>query len=173
MLNAFAIDCIERVRLGFMASVTPSGRPSVSPKGTFVVLDEHRLAFGEIRSPGTISDIGPSPAVDVNFVDSFTRKGWLIRGTTSVLCRGSAAFDAIYPQWQFLWGDLVERINVIVTINITEVKPLSSPPMLMGRPRRRWWPSTKKFFAYVFMTDHICPLHHSNFLGGSYGSGSY
>jgi hypothetical protein len=150
MLNAFAIDCIERVRLGFVASVTPGGRPSVSPKGTFVVLHEHRLAFGEIRSPGTISNIGHSPEVEVNFVDSFTRKGWRIRGTTSVLRRGSAAFDAIYPQWQALWGDLAERINVIVTINISEAKPLSSPPYDDGATEAKMVALYKEKFSQMY-----------------------
>ena len=61
MLNAAAVACIEQVRLGFVASVTSGGRPSVSPKGTFVVLDERKIAFAEIRSPGTISNMGHSP----------------------------------------------------------------------------------------------------------------
>ena len=150
MLNAFAIDCIERVRLGFVASVTPDGRPSVSPKGTFVVLDEHRLAFGEIRSPGTISNISHCPEVEVNFVDSFTRKGWRIRGTAYVLRRGSAAFDEIYPQWQALWGDLAERINVIVTINITETKPLSSPPYDDGATEAKIVAFYKEKFSQMY-----------------------
>ena len=47
MLSASAIRCIERVRMGFVASITPGGRPSLSPKGTFVVLDDCRVAFGE------------------------------------------------------------------------------------------------------------------------------
>ena len=49
MLNAAAVACIEQVRLGFVASVTSGGRPSVSPKGTFVVLDERKIAFAEIH----------------------------------------------------------------------------------------------------------------------------
>ena len=116
MLNASSIDCIERVRLGFVAFVTPNGRPSVLPKGTFVVLDERMLAFGAICSPGTISNIGYSQELEVNFVDNFTCKGWRIRGTTSVLRRGSAAFDAFYPQSQAFWVDLAGRINAIVVL---------------------------------------------------------
>ena len=116
MLNASAIDCITRVRLGFVASVTPNGRPSVPPKGTFVVLDGRMLAFGAICSPGTISNIGHSQEVVVNFVGNFTCKGWRIRGTTSVLRRGSAAFDAFYPQSQAFWVDLAGRINAIVAL---------------------------------------------------------
>ena len=116
MLNASAIDCIERVRLGFVASVTPNGRPSVPPKGTFVVLDGRMLAFGAIYSPGTISNIGFSQELEVNFVDNFSCKGWRIRETISVLRRGSAAFDAFCPQSQAFRVDLAGRINAIVAL---------------------------------------------------------
>jgi len=128
MLNASAVACIEQVRLGFVASVTSGGRPSVSPKGTFVVLDEYKIAFAEIRSPGTISNIGHSPKVEVNFVDSFRRKGWRMRGVTQILRRGSADFEEIFPKWHALWGDLSARIRAIVVIKLNEVKPLSTPP---------------------------------------------
>ena len=128
MLNASAVACIEQVRLGFVASVTSGGRPYVSPKGTFVVLDEHKIAFAEIRSPGTISNIGHSPKVEVNFVDSFRRKGWRMRGVTQILRRGSADFEEIFRKWHALWGDLSARIWAIVVIKVNEVKPLSTPP---------------------------------------------
>jgi hypothetical protein len=42
---------IEEQRLGFVATAAPDGTPNVSPKGTFVVLDDRTIAFGEIRSP--------------------------------------------------------------------------------------------------------------------------
>ena len=128
MLNASAVACIEQVRLGFVASVTSGGRPYVSPKGTFVVLDEHKIAFAEIRSPGTISNIGHSPDVEVNFVGSFRRKGWRMRGVTQILRWGSADFEEIFRKWNALWGDLSARIWAIVVIKVNEVKPLSTPP---------------------------------------------
>ncbi|MCH1532562.1 MAG: pyridoxamine 5'-phosphate oxidase family protein, partial [Planktomarina temperata] len=61
MLNAAAVACIEQVRLGFVAFVTSGGRPSVSPKGSFVVLDERTIAFAEIRSPGTVATLVTVP----------------------------------------------------------------------------------------------------------------
>ncbi|MEM7616810.1 MAG: DapH/DapD/GlmU-related protein, partial [Pseudomonadota bacterium] len=35
--------------LGFVATVTADGRPHLSPKGTFLVLDDSTIAFGEIN----------------------------------------------------------------------------------------------------------------------------
>jgi predicted pyridoxine 5'-phosphate oxidase superfamily flavin-nucleotide-binding protein len=48
---------VVKQRLGFVATVSATGEPNVSPKGTFVVVDDRTLAFGEIRSPGTIANI--------------------------------------------------------------------------------------------------------------------
>lgn len=56
---------IEQQRLGFVATAAPDGTPNLSPKGTFVVLDNATIAFGEIRSPGTIRNLR---IIEVNFV---------------------------------------------------------------------------------------------------------
>ena len=73
---------IELWPLGFVATVTAGGRPSVSPKGTFLVLDDETIAFGEIRSPQTVTNLQTQPELEVNFVDQFTRKrllAWELR----------------------------------------------------------------------------------------------
>ena len=72
---------IEEQRLGFVATAAPDGTPNVSPKGTFVVLDDRTIAFGEIRSPGTIRNLRANPRIEVNFVDVFVRKGYRFAGT--------------------------------------------------------------------------------------------
>ena len=121
-------DVIKRFPLGFVATVTPGGRPSVSPKGTFLTLDEKTIAFGEIRSPGTISNLSHQPELEVNFVDPFTRKGARLRGEAQILRRGTEEFARLIPQWAAVWGDLAERINAIVRVPVREIKPLSTPP---------------------------------------------
>jgi hypothetical protein len=118
MLSASAIRCIERVRMGFVASITPDGCPSLSPKGTFV--------------------------------NGFNRKGWRLRGTTSVLPKGSVAFNEIYPHWQILWGDLAMRINLIVTVNISDVRPLSTPLYDDGVTEPEMVASYKEKYAQMY-----------------------
>ena len=123
-----AIQTIEMWRLGFVASVTAGGRPNVSPKGTFIVLDEQTIAFGEIRSPQTLTNIQNNPELEINFVDQFTRKGVRIRGSAELVRRDTDAFNQIINGWISIWGDLAERINVIVKIPVDQVKPLTTPP---------------------------------------------
>lgn len=123
-----AIKTIEMWRLGFVATVTAGGRPNVSPKGTFVVLDDQTIAFGEIRSPQTITNLTNMPELEVNFVDQFTRKGVRIRGAAQMVRRDTDEFAALIGHWETIWGDLAARINVIVKIPVSEAKPLTTPP---------------------------------------------
>lgn len=119
---------IEMWRLGFVATVTTGGRPNVSPKGTFIVLDDETIAFGEIRSPQTVTNLTNNPEVEVNFVDQFTRKGVRVRGQAVMVRKGTEEYATLIPQWEGIWGDLSNRINMIVKIPVDEAKPLSTPP---------------------------------------------
>lgn len=117
---------VEKQRLGFVATVTEDGEPNVSPKGTFVVIDSHTLAFGAVRSPGTTANIRCGSAVEVNFVDPLCRKGFRAKGTASVLSKGSDAFHAHHTRFD-RWGALAARIKHIVLIDVRSAKPLYSP----------------------------------------------
>ncbi|MEM7472824.1 MAG: pyridoxamine 5'-phosphate oxidase family protein [Pseudomonadota bacterium] len=125
-------ELITRWRLGHIATITPGGHPSVSPKGTFLVVDNKTIAFGEIRSPQTVSNLAHNPECEVNFVDAFTRKGARLRGTSTMVRRDTAEFDTLFPQFQEIWSSLCERMNLIVKINVSEVKPLTTPPYDTG-----------------------------------------
>ena len=111
-------------RLGFVATAAPDGTPNVSPKGTFIVLDDETLAFGEIRSPGTIRNLRANPRIEVNFVDPFVRKGYRFAGTAAVVERGNSAFDTLLARFRSV---LAPRMRAIVTITVTKALPLTSP----------------------------------------------
>lgn len=127
MIPTSTQELITRWRLGHIATVTPGGRPSVSPKGTFLVVDDKTIAFGEIRSPQTITNLTHNPDCEVNFVDAFTRKGARLRGKGSMMRRDTKVFDTLLPNFEEIWGALCERINLIVKIDVEEVKPLTTP----------------------------------------------
>lgn len=141
---------ITRWRLGHIATVTPGGRPSVSPKGTFLVVDDTTIAFGEIRSPQTVSNLTLNPECEVNFVDAFTRKGARLRGMAQMIRPDTPEFDTLMPRFQELWGDLCDRMNLIVKINITEVKPLTTPPYDTGATEDEMIALYKTKFAEMY-----------------------
>jgi uncharacterized protein len=121
---------IEEQRLGFVATTAPDGTPNVSPKGTFVVVDEMTIAFGEVRSPGTIRNLRADPRIEVNFVDPFVRKGYRFAGTANVVERGDGTFAGLLGHFR---GALTPRIRAIVTITVTKAQPLTSPVYDDGR----------------------------------------
>ena len=149
-LPSSAIEVIETFRLGFVATVTAGGRPNVSPKGTFVVLDDETIAFGEIRSPQTVTNLTTNPELEGNFVDQWKRKGVRVRGTAQMVRRGTAEFDALLPKWVAIWGDLTQRINMIVKIPVDEAKPLTTPPYDDGATEDEMISTYKAKYAEIY-----------------------
>jgi uncharacterized protein len=90
---------VRHQRLGYVATVCQDGTPNLSPKGTLTVWKDG-LVFADIHSPGTVGNLRHNPAVEVNVVDSFLRKGYWFKGVGSVLDRGEAFEDivAFYAQ---------------------------------------------------------------------------
>lgn len=128
MITAEAARIIREFPLGIVASVTVDGRPAASPKGTFLVLDDTTLAYGDIRSPGTRANLGRTPMAEVVFVDPFRRKGVRLSGNTEVIETESARFNQLLVRWIDTWGDLANRIQALVLIHVDRVLPLTTPP---------------------------------------------
>jgi predicted pyridoxine 5'-phosphate oxidase superfamily flavin-nucleotide-binding protein len=118
-------------RLAFVATVCPDGTPNLSPKGTIAVWDDDHLVFADIRSPGTIANINKNPAVEVNVVDPFARKGYRFKGVGEVVVDG-ALFEEIMRFYQRRWVDTARSkaepsIRGFVLIKVETALPLISP----------------------------------------------
>jgi uncharacterized protein len=141
MLTTDMKRVVREQRLGFVATVNADGTPNVSPKATFTVLDDATLAFAEIRSPGTLRNLKANPAIEVNFVDPFVRKGYRFAGTAKVVERGADGFEELIGAFGD-YGDLVERMRAVVTIAVARALPIVSPAYDRGASettlRRQW-----------------------------------
>jgi hypothetical protein len=118
--------------LGFVATVTPGGRPNLSPKGTTTVWDEHHLMFADVASPGTVENLASNPYVEVNVVDPIVRKGYRFKGRAIAYTSG-VMFDrglAVLGERGFTTDP--ERIRSIVVVEVTEAAPLVSPAYDIG-----------------------------------------
>jgi uncharacterized protein len=126
--------------LGYVASIGPDGSPRVSPKATFVVIDDTTIAYGDIRSPSTTRNLRADPRVEVNFIDPFVRKGYRFAGIATVTERGEAGFEALYAHFEN--SALASRIKIVVAIKVARALPLASPVYDDGRAetdvRRSW-----------------------------------
>lgn len=146
MLNPDMKRVIEEQRLGFVATVGPDGLPNVSPKGTFIVLDDETIAFGHVRSPGTVRNLKFNPQVEVNFVDPFVRKGYRFAGTGRVVWRDGEDFERLIGCFQ---SSLKDRWSAIVTISITKALPLISPGYDKGQTEAEMRQSWTKWFRQM------------------------
>ena len=87
-------DMVARLRLCYVATVTPDGKPNLSPKGSLKVLDDEHLAFADIMSPQTMRNLAVNPHIEVNMVDPFLRRGYRFKGSCEVHREG-AVFDSV------------------------------------------------------------------------------
>jgi hypothetical protein len=122
---------VAEQRLAFVATVCPDGTPNLSPKGTIAVWDDAHLVFADIRSPGTITNLKKNPAVEINIVDPFVRKGYRFKGTGEVIVDGQR-FEEIMGFYRGRWIDAARsnaeaRIRGFVLIRVEEALPLISP----------------------------------------------
>jgi len=130
---------VEEQRLGFVATVCADGTPNLSPKGTTAVWDDEHLVFANVRSPGTLANLQRNPAVEVNVVDPFARKGYRFKGTGSVLESGKL-HDRIVDF--YLKRGVVSKIRGVVLIRVTSAQFVDSPAYDRGESeaqvRARW-----------------------------------
>lgn len=131
MLTGQMQTLIRSFSAGSVATVTPDGLPRVSPKATFVILDDQTLAFGNLRSPGTLANLRANPAVEVCFTDILHRRALRVTGRAEILRKGDAdaglraAFDAA-------WADYVPHMSAFVQITLSAAEIITSPAYDIG-----------------------------------------
>ena len=83
---------IEAAHLCFAGTVSPDGKPNVSPKGTIRVWDDQHLFFLDIASPGTRANLQARPWMELNVVEQLSRRGYRFFGPVT-LHLGDAVFE--------------------------------------------------------------------------------
>ena len=130
-LTAYMKKIVEEQKLGFVATVCEDGTPNLSPKGTCLVFDDEHIIFAEIRSPNTLRNLEHRPAMEINFVDQFARKGFRAKGTATFIARGTLEFEELFARFA-QWGELSNRMSGIIKLKIDHALPLSSPAYDIG-----------------------------------------
>jgi uncharacterized protein len=140
---------VSEQRLAYIATVRPDGTPNLSPKGTIAVWDDAHLVFADIRSPQTVANLQTNPAVEINVVDPFVRKGYRFKGIGQVIVEGEL-FQEILRFYQGSWVDLPRTksgraIRAFVLIRVEAASPLVSPayddPSSEEHAIRKFWVS--------------------------------
>ena len=131
MLTAEMRKLITDHTAGMVATINDDGTPSVSPKATFVVLDDETLAFGNLRSPGTLANLRARPSVEICFIDVLTRRAVRVTGTGAFIAKAKAAPDLI-AAFEPQWGTYLEHMTGFVRIAVAAAEMILSPAYDLG-----------------------------------------
>lgn len=101
---------------GLVASASKSGKPNVSAKGSFRVLDDEHVLFVDVLSPRTVANLKENPQVSVLCLKE--RSGVRIWGTAEILSGGNL-FDQVAQEF----AARNRLINHVVRIAVEEVTP--------------------------------------------------
>lgn len=117
-LSEEAKKVISEIHPGLVATVSKGGKPNVSPKGSFRVLDDEHVAFNDFNSPRTIANLRENPQLTVIVFDPITRKGCRIWGKAEILDSGDL-FNSISAQSTAAGRTLKHVVKVAVEEAIT------------------------------------------------------
>ncbi|MYC29247.1 MAG: pyridoxamine 5'-phosphate oxidase family protein [Chloroflexi bacterium] len=141
ILSADMKRVVRQQRLGFVATVCPDGTPNLSPKGTAAVWDDNHLVFADLASPVTMANLRSNPALEVNIVDVFSRKGYRFKGTARIIEQEqeSGLFEEIMDAFES-GSRGVHQVRLparaYVLVKVDRALPLVSPGYVPGKTER-------------------------------------
>ncbi len=126
---------VQEQRLAYVATVCADGSPNLSPKGTIRVWDDSHLIFADICSPGTMKNLAANPAIEINVVDAFARRGYRFKGQASIIAQGAVFDSAIQPYSngeQGTQNGIAGMIRSIVMVEVERAQAVVSPGYVPG-----------------------------------------
>ena len=141
----------ESAHLCFAATVTPDGRPNLSPKGTIRVWDDDRLFFLDIASPGTRANLTRNPFIELNVIDERSRRGYRFFGRASLHIDDAVFKDAM--ERVFAEEKANYPVSAVVLIAVERAEPVISPGYMHVRSEaemRNSWKERRAALDDVF-----------------------
>ena len=126
---------IRNFSAGAVATVNADGSPSVSPKATFVIVDDRLLAFGNIRSPHTCENLRARPRIEVCFTDVLARLAVRVSGRGTIVDKASDRGGELLPHFEALWSAYLDRMSAFVEIAVERAELITSPAYDVGLTR--------------------------------------
>jgi predicted pyridoxine 5'-phosphate oxidase superfamily flavin-nucleotide-binding protein len=133
-INADMEAIIKQAILSFVATVNDDGTPNLSPKASLTV-NNGVLYFADIASPGTIRNLKRNPAVEINVIDIFQRRGYRFKGRALILTPGDDEYLKI-ADWVRATNGLEYPVDHVARIETSSIAPLLSPAYVFADPPR-------------------------------------
>lgn len=122
-------EFMDNEKLGFVATVSPDGKPNVSPKGSIIRRNAGQIAFADIRSPDTVANLASNPHVEVSVISPIIRRGYLFSGRGTAIKEGPE-FDEMVGRFREI--GIQSPISAVVTIDVDHVEETRSPLYDLG-----------------------------------------
>ena len=107
---------IAEIHPALVATASKTGKPNVSPKGSFAVLDDEHVMFAEMASPRTMANLKENPQVSAIVFDPATRKGCRIWGKVEEILDSGDLFEKVKADY----AAKRMKINCVVKIAVEE-----------------------------------------------------
>jgi len=125
---------ISEAILPFVATVNEDGTPNLSPKASLTVRSGV-LYFADIASPQTIGNLRRNPAIEINVVDIFQRRGYRFTGQAAIISEDADEFRMI-ADWVRATNGPEYPVDHVVKIDTSSASPLLSPAHVFAQPPR-------------------------------------
>ncbi len=116
-LTEEAKKAIGEIRPALVATVSKTGKPNVSAKGSLRVLDDDHVIFADIASPRSVANIKDNPQVAIICLDASARKGCRIWGKGEIISSGEI-FDKVSSE--FAGRNM--KVRNVVKVDVGEVE---------------------------------------------------
>jgi general stress protein 26 len=133
-INADMEAIVKQAILSFVATVNEDGTPNLSPKASLTARNGV-LYFADIASPRTIRNLKRNPAVEINVVDIFQRRGYRFKGRAVILPPDDDEALMI-AKWVRATNGPEYPVDHVVKIETSLITPLLSPAHVFANPPR-------------------------------------
>ena len=110
-------ETIAEIRPGIIATASKDGKPNVSAKGSFRVLDDDHVVFADISSPRTIANLRENPNVSILIVHPKSMRGCRIWGKGEILDSGE-----LFEQMSKEFAERNLKVSHVVKITVEETQ---------------------------------------------------
>ena len=123
MLTTDMKAVLDAQKLCFAGTVSPDGKPNLSPKGVRI-FDGTHLFICDMNSPNTVKNLRMNPFIELNVVDIISRRGYRFFGEASI-----HVDDEVYEKAARRVHDegIPFKINSIILIRLLNISGLISP----------------------------------------------
>ncbi|HVJ44547.1 MAG TPA: pyridoxamine 5'-phosphate oxidase family protein [Dongiaceae bacterium] len=125
---------IKQAILSFVATVNDDGTPSLSPKASLTIRNGV-LYFADIASPRTILNLKRNPAIEINVIDIFQRRGYRFKGRALILPPDDSE-SLMIANWVRTMNGPEYPVDHVVKVDATSITPLLSPAHVFADPPR-------------------------------------